>query len=237
MNVLIVLAHPEPKSFNHAMKDLAVETFTQAGHSVQVSDLYAMGFNPVLDKGDFQTLARPDFFKPQLEQRHATATHGFAADVAAEQEKVFWADLVVFQFPLWWFSLPAILKGWVDRVFAAGLTYGGGMWYDQGAFRGKKAMLALTTGGPSAIYGPDGINGDLEATLFHVQHGMLFFCGFEVITPYVAWSAAHLDDEGRQQLLEGYRRHLQSLDDLPRVPFHPLADYDDALRLKSGVRD
>ncbi|HLO03457.1 MAG TPA: NAD(P)H-dependent oxidoreductase, partial [Symbiobacteriaceae bacterium] len=174
MNVLIVLAHPEPKSFSHAMKDVAVKTFQEQGHAVQVSDLYAMQFNPLLDRHDFGLEANPDYFKPQFEQMQAAANQSFAADVAAEQEKLRWADLVIFQFPLWWASIPAILKGWIDRVFAMGFAYGGGKWYDNGVFRGKRAMLAFTTGGPAQMFTPTGRSGDLNTLFFSVQHGSLF---------------------------------------------------------------
>jgi NAD(P)H dehydrogenase (quinone) len=235
MNVLIVLAHPEPKSFNHAMKDVAVRTFQEQGHAVQVSDLYAMQFNPVLDRHDFGAPANPDYFKPQFEQMQAAANQTFAPDVAAEQEKLRWADLVIFQFPLWWFSMPAMLKGWMDRVLAMGFAYGGGKWYDQGAFRGKKALLAFTTGGPAHIYSPTGINGDISMVLFHVQHGMLYFCGFDVVAPYAVWSAARGDDQERQRQLAEYATYLRSIDSQPLVPFHPLSDYDERLQLKSGI--
>lgn len=232
MNVLIVLAHPEPKSFNHAMKDAAVATFAAQGHAVQVSDLYAMQFNPVLDRHDFQTLSNPEFFKPQMEQMQATANQTFAPQVAAEQEKLRWADLVIFQFPLWWFSIPAILKGWMDRVLAMGFAYGGAKWYDQGVFRGKKAMLSFTTGGPAHSYSPKGVQGDINMVLFHVQHGMLYFTGFEVIEPFATWGAARLSDEERSSQLDRYAEVLRAIDTRALVPFHPLAHYDERLQLK-----
>ena len=59
-------------------------------------------------------------------------------------DKLFWCDALILQFPLWWFSLPAMLKGWVDRVFASGgRIYGGGKWYDRGVFAGKRWRTAL----------------------------------------------------------------------------------------------
>lgn len=236
MNVLIVLAHPEPNSFSHAMKDVAVQTFQAQGHAVQVSDLYAMNFNPVVDRHDFATEANPDYFKPQFEQLQAVANHSFAADVAAEQAKVEWADLVIFQFPLWWASIPAMIKGWFDRVLAMGWAYGGGKWYDRGAFRGKKAMLAFTTGGPAQMFSPTGLSGELNMLFYSVQHGTLFFCGFDVIQPFGAWSAARLDEQGRQRVLAEYADYLRTIESQPLVPFHPLSDYDDRLQLKPGIQ-
>ena len=114
---------------------------------MEVSDLYAMSFDPVGGKRDFSRLADPSYFTYGVEQAKATEAGTFADDLAAEQAKLARADLLIFQFPFWWFGLPAILKGWVDRVFAAGLTYGVRRWFDKGVFRGKRAMLSLTTGG------------------------------------------------------------------------------------------
>ena len=80
-----------------------------------------------------------------------------------EQAKLRQADAIVFQFPIWWFSFPAILKGWVDRVFAYGLAYGykdaGNQHrYGEGGFAGKRALLSVTVGGPLEDYGARGIN-------------------------------------------------------------------------------
>ncbi len=111
MNVLIVYAHEEPRSFNAALKNHAVSVLTDAGHSVEVSDLYAMDFDPVGGKRDFTELSNSEFFKYGTEQANASKNSTFAAEVVAEQEKLLACDLLIFQFPLWWFGLPAILKG------------------------------------------------------------------------------------------------------------------------------
>jgi len=232
MNVLIVHAHEEPKSFNGAMKDTAVRVLKESGHTVEVSDLYAMKFNPVGGKHDFTTLADPDFFKYGVEQTKATEARTFAPDVVAEQEKLFRADFLIFQFPLWWFGLPAILKGWVDRIFAAGLTYGGGRWYSSGVLRGKRAMLSLTTGGPLNIYSARGLNGDMDTLLFPIQHGMLYFVGFDVLPPFVAWAVARSTSEQRQEYLRAYADRLTTWQTTTPIPFPTLDQYDETMQLK-----
>jgi NAD(P)H dehydrogenase (quinone) len=143
MNVLIVYAHPNPRSFNAAMREAAVDTLTEAGHAVQVSDLYAMHFKATLDEHDFKERQNPNFFDPTNEQYHAAMRGSFADDIAKEIEKVDWANLVIFQFPLWWQSFPAILKGWCDRVLANGIAVNFAT-YDP-LLSGKKALLAFTT--------------------------------------------------------------------------------------------
>ena len=84
---------------------------------------------------------------------------------------------MIRQFPLWWFGLPSLLKGWVDRVFAMGRTYGGERIYANGVFRGKRAMLSLTTGGPQQAYLQGAFNGDISAILRPIHRGMLQFVG------------------------------------------------------------
>ena len=119
MNTLIVYAHPEPKSFNGAMKDLAVETLRGRGDNVEVTDLYAMKFKAVVGADDFQgKRADPDFLSVATEQTRAYQTGTLASDIVAEQKKVERADLIILQFPIWWFGMPAILKGWADEFRA-----------------------------------------------------------------------------------------------------------------------
>jgi NAD(P)H dehydrogenase (quinone) len=156
MRVFIVHAHPEPKSFNGAMTQQA----TEAGHEVAISDLYAMGFNAVSDRRNFTTTHDPHYYRQESEESYAVAHDGFSSDIQAEMDKLFWCDALILQFPLWWFGLPAILKGWVDRVFASGgKVYGGGKWFDRGVLVGKRAMCSITIGGQSPMYSAHGLSG------------------------------------------------------------------------------
>jgi NAD(P)H dehydrogenase (quinone) len=192
MKVLLIYAHPEPRSLNGALKNFAVRHLLQAGHEVQVSDLYAMRWKA----GMTPTTAAPrrsasSGVYPGFQTGLCQGTQ--SADIAAEQEKLLWADTVIFQFPLWWFSMPAIMKGWIDRVYAWGFAYGVGEhsdrhWgdrYGEGTFVGKRAMLIVTAGGWAEHYSPRGINGPIDDILFPIQHGMLFYPGFEVLPPLV----------------------------------------------------
>lgn len=190
----------------------AVSALEAAGHEVRVSNLFEMDFNPVSGRHNFHTVKDPGFFKQQLEEMHATEMQGFSSDIEAELEKVEWCDFMIWQFPLWWFGLPAPLKGWVDRVFAMGRTYGNGKFYDNGVFRNKKALLSLTTGGPKEAYLPGGFNGDINGILRPIHRGMLQFVGFEVLTPNIAWGPAHLAKEERSTILEQWAKRLQSIE-------------------------
>ncbi|MBO1325776.1 NAD(P)H-dependent oxidoreductase [Acetobacter sp. TBRC 12305] len=236
MNVLIVYAHPEPKSYNGAMKDIAVRTLLEQGHVVTVSDLYAMNFSPVLGVGDFpEGLQDPSCLNLAKEQTYAYEAGTLSADIRAEQEKLRQADLVIFQFPIWWFGMPAIMKGWADRVFARGFAYSAGRKYDTGLFRGKTAMVAATTGTSADTYAPDGIDGDILSVLWPVHNGLLRYTGFDVISPFIAYMPGRMTEHMRTARLEEYRQRLQNLDRTPRLFFHPAADYGPNERLLPGV--
>jgi NAD(P)H dehydrogenase (quinone) len=212
--VLIVHVHPEENSFCSALKNTAIEHFTNKGAQVKVSDLYKMNFNPVGGKHDFTTLQNNNYFKYQLEQVNAYQNNLFADDVKLEMEKLEWCDTLIFNFPLWWFGLPALLKGWVDRVFAMGFIYGAGKGvYDAGTFKNKTAFLTFTTGGPELAYGPNGKNGSLDVILYPIQHGMFYFAGMKTLPPFVCFSPVRMDDNTRTNELLKYKNYLSSIDD------------------------
>jgi NAD(P)H dehydrogenase (quinone) len=211
MNVFIVHAHAEPRSFNGALFQSAQEVLRAAGHTVSVSDLYAMKFNPVSDRRNFTTVKKPDFFKQQIEEMHATEVGGFAPDVEAELRKMEACDLMIWQFPLWWFGLPGILKGWADRVFAMGRTYGGERFYENGVFKGKRALLSVTTGGPEAVYQKGGWNGDIHAILRPIQRGILRFTGWEVLAPQLVYAPVRVTVEEREIALKAWAARLKSI--------------------------
>lgn len=217
MNVFLLLAHPEAQSFNGALFGAAEEALRAAGHEVKTSDLYAMGFDPVSDRRNFTTTKDPDTFKQQIEEMHATDEGGFVAELEQEMQKLEWCDLTIWQFPLWWFGLPAILKGWVDRVFAMGRVYGGDRIYQGGVFQGKRALLSVTTGGPREAYVPDGFNGDIHAILRPIQRGMLRFVGLDVLNPHIVYAPVRLSDEERQAVLEAWTKRLQGIEKEERI--------------------
>ncbi len=212
MNVFIVYWHPEPKSFNAALLKTAKTTFEKQGHTVAISDLHAMQFNPVSGRQNFASVKDANYFKQQLEELYAVETGGFSEEIEKEIQKLEWCDLMIWQFPLWWFGLPAALKGWVDRVLVMGRTYGNGKFYQNGFFKGKRALLSLTTGGPEEAYMSDGFNGDIKGILRPIQRGMLEFIGFSVLQPHISYSPAHISHEERVILLENYSNRLAGVE-------------------------
>jgi NAD(P)H dehydrogenase (quinone) len=233
MRVFIVHAHHEPKSFNGAMTQEAVAALRPAGHEVIVSDLYSMGFNPVSDRRNFVTTANADYLRQQAEEIHASENEGFALDIRAELEKLFWCDALIFQFPLWWFGLPAILKGWVDRVFAMRRVYGGGRYYDRGILADRRAMCSLTTGGAAPSYSEHGLSGALSSILFPIHHGIFYFAGFTVIEPFIVHAPARISQEERATHLARYRERILDLPSAPTISYPKLEDYDERSVLKA----
>lgn len=236
MNALIVHAHPEPRSFNAALTARAAETLRATGHEVVVSDLYAMRFDAVTGPGDFTgERADPDYLSIPREQTAAFEAGTLSSDIAAEQAKVAAADLLILQFPIWWFGMPAILKGWADRVFARGFAYATRRKYDTGLFRGKLALVSVTTGTSADTYAPDGIDGDMLTELRPIHNGLLRYTGFDVLPPFVAYMPGRLDDAGRQAQLDGYAERLRTIEVTSRLFFRPAGDYGPNERLKPGV--
>ncbi len=226
MNVLIVHAHYEAKSFNSALKNRAVDVLTAAGHDVRVSDLYAMNWNPVASTADFSAPSDPDYCVYALEQRKGHESGTIAADIQAEIAKVEWCDLLIFNFPMFWFSMPAILKGWIDRVFVSGKFYGGKRFYDQGGMCGKQAMLCLTLGGQPHMFGENAIHGEMDLLLRPIQRGALAYCGFTVLPPFIGYHVPYLSPEARAGILDDYARHLGELDRLAPLRFPRLDEFD-----------
>lgn len=227
MNILIVYAHPEPQSLNGALKNFTVQHLQAAGHAVQVSDLYAMRWKPAIDADDSLDGAAGERFDPSMDSQRAFASGRQSPDIAAEQDKLRWADAVVLQFPLWWYSMPAILKGWVDRVYAYGFAYGVGehsdaRWGDrfgEGAMAGKRAMVVVTTGGWESHYAARGINGPIDDLLFPIHHGVLFYPGFDVLPPVVVYRTGKVDAAVFVQTCERLGQRLDNLFADAPLPF------------------
>ena len=229
MNVLIVHAHNEPQSFSTALYKLAEETLHGQGHEVQVSDLYAMNWNPVASAADFGARANPEYLVYALEQREGAKAKTIAADIQAELDKLLWADLVIFNFPIYWFSAPAILKGWFDRVLVSGICYGGKRFYDQGGLAGKKALVTVTLGGRDHMFGNDAIHGPLEDMLRPILRGTLAYTGMSVLPPFVAWHVPYISNDARQDFLRQYQDRLQHLENDQPLEFVRLDQFDERL--------
>jgi len=226
MKILIVHAHHEPQSFSSALFQQSVKTLESAGHQVMTSDLYAMKFDPVSDRRNFTSVKDAGYLKQQVEETLASETGGFEPSLEAEIQKLEAADLLIFNFPIWWFGMPGILKGWVDKVFASSRIYGGEKLYEGGLGGArKKALVVMTTGGGPDVYGGYGVNPPMNHILEPVHHGVFWFNGFLPMEPFIAWSPARATPEQRQGYLDALSARLLSIETSPTMVLPPLADF------------
>ncbi|NGO73431.1 NAD(P)H-dependent oxidoreductase [Streptomyces boncukensis] len=238
-NVLLVTAHPEPRSLNASLAAFAAGELRAAGHRVRVSDLYAMKWKAGVDADDFPGHAGPERLDILADSGRATLAGGLAGDIAAEQEKLRWSDAVILQFPLWWFSVPALLKGWIDRVFTYEFAHGPSVPppYGEGPLAGKRALISVTAGARASAFSERGIHGHLADILFPLQHGLFWFTGIAPLEPFALYGAVGLEPERFEEAKEAYARRLAGLFTDAPVPFRALegGDYGHDMRLRSGA--
>lgn len=230
MKFLLVLAHPEPSSLTAGLAVHGLSVLERAGHEVELADLYRMGFDPVSDRRNFASSADPARYDQQAEERRASSEASFSHALQSEIDRLKASDVVILQFPIWWLGMPAIMKGWIDRVFAVGVTYGGGRWFDRGMMRGKRAMLAVALGGTERAYSCDGMYGPAMDVLRPINHGILAFCGFDVVEPFLVFAPARKSDQQRQQVFDAYAERLTNIGSAPVLPMLRSSDYDHFVR-------
>jgi len=245
-NILVVYAHPEPRSLNGSLKQVIVRALESAGHQIKITDLYGMRWKSEIDAEDFGNLSDGERMHITSASRAAFEGGKQSPDVVAEQEKLLWADAVVFQFPLWWSAPPAIFKGWVDRVFANGFGYGIGSYegpqrarrYGDGTLVGKRALVSITGGGHSHHYSPRGIKGGtISEVLWPLMHGLLWYTGMEVLPPVTLLSAERVSESQFAEHASLLRARLATIMTAPAIPYRygNSGDYDDNLQLKPNA--
>ncbi|MEN6461871.1 MAG: NAD(P)H-dependent oxidoreductase [Syntrophomonas sp.] len=186
MNALVIYAHPNPMSFNAAVVKVVQEELEKKGAMVKVKDLYAMNWNPVLSGEDFQGLH----------------TGKVPADIKQEQADVSWADKVVMVAPVWWHSVPAMLKGYIDRVFSIGFAYEYTQTGARGLLGGKKGLVITTSGADEKTAQQTGMLRDLENGLVNAVFGFSGFSEFKLKNLY---AIPTVSDDQRKQMLTDVR--------------------------------
>jgi NAD(P)H dehydrogenase (quinone) len=239
MQAHIVLAHPEPRSFNAHLADLARRRLEGLGWAVTLCDLYAMGFDPCERAEHYANRLGPQRFDVQAEQRHASQQKAIPQEVAAEIERLDRADLVILQYPMWWHLPPAILKGWFDRVLIYGEVYTSQKRFEKGRFLGKRAMLSVTVGTSPETYAFDGRSGDIDLLFWPVNFS-LAYVGYSILAPFVAYGVEAglrysdaLVVEARLRAVENdLKATLGDLDRRPIIPYNRMAEWGADGRIK-----
>ncbi|QJB29795.1 NAD(P)H-dependent oxidoreductase [Chitinophaga oryzae] len=228
MKVLIVLAHPEPRSLNASLKNAAAGILQRHGHEVAITDLYRQQWEASAGRQDFPALPADERLIYSAVSKKAYLDNEQSPDISTEQEKIKWADVILLQFPLWWFGMPAILKGWIDRTFTNGFGYGTGGRYGNGTLKGKKVMLMITTGATAEQLGPHGIHGAIEDLMFPVHHGVFWYAGAASLPPFVVNSANQVSPERYATILQDLEQRLLSIPDTAPIRYRVgKQDYDE----------
>lgn len=216
-NILIVLAHPESQSFCGSMAAEMEKHFTAKGCRVTVRDLYKLNFNPVASQGDFTKLSEKskDLFQLGAEHRAGYLAGTLTNDIKVEIEHVKKADFIFFVFPFWWSSCPAIMKGYLDRVFVHGFVYDAhtNAMFNNGLLKGKQAKLFLTTGGAEEYYTAQGPHKmTVEERLEHLTFGTLCFAGLNVHKSFVAHGVSPVTPKDQlDSLMVSFHKELDGI--------------------------
>lgn len=211
MNILYVYAHPNPASFNSMLKQRASDLFTRLSVNSQFTDLYADKFKAIADWDDFhvdKTEMNSQYFLAQQEAYH---NHKLSVDITQELNKIKQADHIILQFPLWWFSTPAILKGWLDRVLVKGFAYDAGKVFNDGLLKGKTVSFVVTTQSPESAYQKTGAHQATIETFLHHIHHTFRFVGIKTLAPFVIYAAFNLDAAQEAKIVKDYLAYLENL--------------------------
>ena len=161
MKHLIIYAHPNPQSLNGQLKHALAKHLSDTGQEVVVRDLYQLGFNPVLSLNDVQGQ-----LKGQVTD-----------EIKQEQAYISWANCLTFIHPIWWTGLPAIVKGYIERVFSYGFAYRYDQGVQKGLLSGKQVIVFNTQGKSHTEYQAIGMD---KALLLTSDWGIYKYCGLEV---------------------------------------------------------
>lgn len=185
---LIVIAHPNRDSFNQAIKEHLVAALEAQNHQVRVRDLYDLGFDPVLSLEELQ--------------RYDSQEGEIPVDIKAEQDEILWADHLIFIYPTWWWSMPAIMKGYFDRVFLPGFAFKTGDHGIEGLLAGKKALIIQTTGSDQTYIEENGLDKMVKTPM---EIGLFNFCEIEVVDHQILAGVPFVSEEEREEMLEGLK--------------------------------
>jgi NAD(P)H dehydrogenase (quinone) len=190
MRILMIYAHPNPNSFCHAILETLQEVCNRFTVPFAVRDLYALNFDPVL----------------RSEALDGGKNREVGEEVRFEQDLIRHADWIYMVFPLWWSGMPAILKGYVDRVLTYGFAFEDTPQGITGLLQGKKVLLFTTTGTSGKELMSQGIP---QAFQIQLTKGMLDFCGMETAGHFFFYGIPATEAPERAKMLEEITQTIQ----------------------------
>ena len=171
MKILVVYTHPVPDSYNRSVLNSVKAGLEAAGHEYQVADLYQENFQPAMTAEDFNQFDN----QPMPD------------DIVKEQARVEWSDGIVFVFPVWWWSMPGMLKGWIDRVMSYGWAWIDPADPDSGFLKSRKILVLATAGGTEDVFKKRKYD---ESFYTQLTIGTWDYCGFKEVTTEVLYGIA-----------------------------------------------
>ena len=208
MNIFILHYFDDVNSFNHRLFLKERDFFEQNGFSVAVTELTPDNFNPVSGRENFQVCSNSEFFCQKKEERIASAKRNFHPDIEREIKKLENCDFLLWQFPLRNFSMPAVLKGYVDKTFALGRIYGGINIYENGFFRGKRSLLSIISEDDEDYFRPGGIHGNIREILNPIHRGILQYVGFDVLGDQIFFAPDEKLPQEQEQMIQDFINRL-----------------------------
>jgi NAD(P)H dehydrogenase (quinone) len=185
MDVLAVFCHPRRNSFTGALLDGFVAGLAEAGHDVEVADLYREGFDPRFQAEDYAQFKG----EPMPEQ------------IVAEQRRLDRADALAFVFPVWWWSFPAMLKGWIDRVWSEGWAYNFTVGRSKGLLRDRPTVLLGSAATRAATYRKYGYD---QAMRVQLEIGTLGYCGLHRVATHLFYEVDTNAEARREHLIRAH---------------------------------
>ncbi|MBC2581903.1 NAD(P)H-dependent oxidoreductase [Clostridium sp. DJ247] len=192
MNHLIIYAHPSPESFSNAIMTVVREVSMRKGHKTEIRDLYSMGFDPVLKGVDLKLMCE----------------HKIPEEIKREKEYIDWANILTFIYPIWWTGMPAIIKGYIDKVFFYDIISKQEKDASNRVMKDKKVFIFNPMGTQNEAYNQDGMINSMKST---TDIGIFNLCGIEVIQHSFFGYILKSNEDKKKQYLEEVKKVISQI--------------------------
>ncbi len=237
MKFYIIKAHPEENSFNSSLTKESLKYLKSEGHEVKFNDLYKNSFNPLMSREDFPKKENQPLVQFPNAQLEAYQSDQTSIEIKIEQDNIMWSDIIILQFPLWLYGMPAILKGWCERILSEGFAHrpSENIWFNNSKLNKKKLLLSITTNGRKESFSNKGRHGSLDIILWPIINSFAY-SGFNIIKPFIAFDVVRSSDDQRKIVIQNLKEYLSKINNLPLVEIHNLDDYKKNGTLKEDIK-
>ena len=204
----VVFAHPEPHSLNGTLKNITLRVLQGKGFSVTCTDLFAENFSVYLDNKEYPGYTSGIYTVTDAQQ-HCMRTGTLPEAVQREQQLLVDADLVVFQFPMWWGTVPAPLKAYFEKVFMFNWSFGGA--YN---LQGKRTLVCSSVGTPETYWSTSRQH-SIKTVYYHLFTGLFETMKMINLQPIIIYGFEHMTDDQKRRILADFEREIQDVDTRP----------------------